>query len=82
MAKVFSSLSKPEEIHRIDRLELDIGKIHGSFPESVFLNKVEKALRQELTQKFGKVSAISPVPTKESSKKQPNKSESLRALAM
>ena len=44
-----SELSSPDEIHRIDSLEIDIGKIDPKNFEADFVSKARTALRQALT---------------------------------
>ncbi|MCP4667818.1 MAG: hypothetical protein GY849_15815 [Deltaproteobacteria bacterium] len=46
--RICSELSQPDEIHRIDRLELDLGRISHGFPEQAFIQKVEETFRQEV----------------------------------
>jgi len=49
-----SSLGKPGQVHRIDRLELDIGELDRSFSEYQFVEKVKKSFNKELGEEIGR----------------------------
>lgn len=47
--QVCSELGSPDTLYRIDRLELDLGKLDAQNLEEQFVSKVKSALRQELS---------------------------------
>ena len=47
---VFSEMSGPDQLHRIDKMEIDVGKFTGQLTPTVFLRSFEQKLRQVLQQ--------------------------------
>jgi len=59
MDKIFNSYSRPGEIHRIEKLELDLGRLKSRFSDSNFALRLQQSLKKELRRKMIKTSVRS-----------------------